>query len=116
MVMSNGKTPAQNLEGLVGSNKNTKAKEAIIKKVVNWQEQNKTKPQEYAMYDEGTGKDGASRKTLFDQRGRNSTLGRWLRAYDAGQEERRSRAIQQFFDFVRNDFRLCRKQQKIIAE
>lgn len=102
MVMSNGKTPAQNLEGLVDSNKNTKAKEAIIKKVVNWQEANKTKPQEYAMYDEGTGKDGVSRKTLFDQRGRNSTLGRWLRAYDAGQEERRSRAIQQFFDFVKN--------------
>lgn len=53
MVMSNGKTPAQNLEGLVGSNKNIKAKEAIIKKVVNWQEQNKTKPQDYAKFDEG---------------------------------------------------------------
>lgn len=53
MVMSNGKTPAQNLEGLVDSNKNTKAKEAIIKKVVNWQEANKTKPQEYTKFDEG---------------------------------------------------------------
>lgn len=53
MLMANGKTPAQNLEGLVDSNKNVKAKEAIIKKVVNWQEANKTKPQEYAMYSEG---------------------------------------------------------------
>ena len=54
MKMANGKTPAQNLEGLVDSNKNIKAKEAIIKKVVNWQEANKTKPQEYAKYDTGT--------------------------------------------------------------
>lgn len=53
MLMANGKTPAQNLEGLVDSNKNQKAKEAIIKKVVNWQEANKTKPQEYAKYSEG---------------------------------------------------------------
>lgn len=53
MVMANGKTPAQNLEGLADSDKNIKAKEAIIKKVVNWQEANKTKPQEYAMYNEG---------------------------------------------------------------
>lgn len=53
MLMANGKTPAQNLEGLVDSDKNVKAKEAIIKKVVNWQEANKTKPQEYAMYSEG---------------------------------------------------------------
>lgn len=30
-----------------------KAREAIIKKVVNWQEANKTKPQEYAMYSDG---------------------------------------------------------------
>lgn len=54
MKMKNGKTPAQNLEGLVDSNNNVKAKEAIIKKVVNWQEAHKTKPQQYAMYDEGT--------------------------------------------------------------
>lgn len=54
MKMANGKTPAQNLEGLVDSNKNIKAKEAIIKKVVNWQEANKTKPQQYAKYDTGT--------------------------------------------------------------
>ena len=53
MLMANGKTPAQNLEGLVDSDRNVKAKEAIIKKVVNWQEANKTKPQEYAKFDGG---------------------------------------------------------------
>ena len=53
MLMANGRTPAQNLEGLVDSDKNVKAKEAIIKKVVNWQEANKTKPQEYAKFDDG---------------------------------------------------------------
>ena len=53
MLMANGRTPAQNLEGLVDSDKNVKAKEAIIKKVVNWQEANKTKPQEYAKFDGG---------------------------------------------------------------
>lgn len=62
MLMANGKTPAQNLMGMVdkyATGGTVKAREAIIKKVVNWQEANKTKPQEYAMYDEGTGKDGA---------------------------------------------------------
>lgn len=54
MKMANGKTPAQNLEGLIDTTKNTKAKEAIIKKVVNWQEANKTKPTEYAKLEEGT--------------------------------------------------------------
>lgn len=54
MVMANGKTPAQNLEGLVDSNKNVKAKEAIIKKVVNWQEANKTKPTSVPKYEKGT--------------------------------------------------------------
>ena len=53
MLMANGRTPAQNLEGLVDSDRNVKAKEAIIKKVVNWQEANKTKPQEYAKFDGG---------------------------------------------------------------
>lgn len=53
MLMTNGKTPAQNLEGLVDSDRNVKAKEAIIKKVVNWQEANKTKPQEYTKFDGG---------------------------------------------------------------
>lgn len=56
MVMSNGKTPAQNLMGMVdkySTGGTVKAREAIIKKVVNWQEANKTKPQEYAKFDEG---------------------------------------------------------------
>ena len=53
MLMANGKTPAQNLEGLINSDRNVKVKEAIIKKVVNWQEANKTKPQEYAKFDGG---------------------------------------------------------------
>ena len=57
MLMANGKTPAQNLMGMVdkyATGGTVKAREAIIKKVVNWQEANKTKPQQYAMYDEGT--------------------------------------------------------------
>lgn len=56
MIMSNGKTPAQNLMGMVdkyATGGTVKAREAIIKKVVNWQEANKTKPQEYAKYSEG---------------------------------------------------------------
>lgn len=67
MVMSNGKTPAQNLEGLVDNNKNMKAKEAIIKKVVNWQEANRTKPQEYMMYDEGTPSAKDSKQQLAEE-------------------------------------------------
>ena len=58
MLMANGKTPAQNLEGLVDSDRNVKAKEAIIKKVVNWQEANKTKPQEYGTLRAANGWDG----------------------------------------------------------
>lgn len=57
MLMANGKTPAQNLMGMVdkyATGGTVKAREAIIKKVVNWQEANKTKPQEYAMYKDGT--------------------------------------------------------------
>lgn len=57
MIMSNGKTPAQNLMGMIdkySTGGTVKAREAIIKKVVNWQEANKTKPQEYAKFDEGT--------------------------------------------------------------
>ena len=56
MLMANGKTPAQNLEGLVdkyATGGTVKAREAIIKKVVNWQEANKTKPQEYAKFKDG---------------------------------------------------------------
>lgn len=56
MLMANGKTPAQNLMGMVdkyATGDTVKAREAIIKKVVNWQEANKTKPQEYAKFDGG---------------------------------------------------------------
>ena len=56
MLMANGKTPAQNLMGMVdkyATGGTVKAREAIIKKVVNWQEANKTKPQEYAKFDGG---------------------------------------------------------------
>ena len=56
MLMPNGKTPAQNLAGMVdkySTGGTVKAKEAIIKKVVNWQEANKTKTQEYAKFDGG---------------------------------------------------------------
>lgn len=56
MLMENGRTPAQNLMGMVdkyATGGTVKAREAIIKKVVNWQEANKTKPQEYAMYSNG---------------------------------------------------------------
>lgn len=65
MLMSNGKTPAQNLMGMVdkySTGGTVKAREAIIKKVVNWQEANKTKPQEYAKFDEGTPKVRVRRK------------------------------------------------------
>ena len=57
MLMANGKTPAQNLENMVdkyATGGAVKAREAIIKKVVNWQETNKTKPQQYATYSGGT--------------------------------------------------------------
>lgn len=71
MLMSNGKTPAQNLEGLVdkySTGGTVKAREAIIKKVVNWQEANKTKPQEYAKFDEGTGENGVEGKPIKKRR------------------------------------------------
>ena len=54
--MANGKTPAQNLMGMVdkySTGGTVKAREAIIKKVVNWQEANKTKSQEYATFSGG---------------------------------------------------------------
>ena len=69
MLMANGKTPAQNLMGMVdkyATDGTVKAREAIIKKVVNWQEANKTKPQEYATYDEGTGKVKARKKEKIE--------------------------------------------------
>ena len=73
MLMANGKTPAQNVERFINkksksSDGTIKAREAIIKKVVNWQEANKTKPQQYAMYDEGT-PDAKVRLAHFDKDG-----------------------------------------------
>ena len=58
MLMANGKTPAQNVEKFINkksksSDGTIKAREAIIKKVVNWQEANKTQPKQYAMYGNG---------------------------------------------------------------
>ena len=61
MLMANGKTPAQNLMGMVdkyATGGTVKAREAIIKKVVNWQEANKTKPQEYGTLRAAEGWDG----------------------------------------------------------
>ena len=71
MLMSNGKTPAQNLMGMVdkySTGGTVKAREAIIKKVVNWQEANKTKPQQYAMYSGGTGEEGVENKPIKKRR------------------------------------------------
>ena len=71
MLMANGKTPAQNLMGMVdkyATGGTVKAREAIIKKVVNWQEANKTKPQEYAMYGDGTGEEGVENKPIKKRR------------------------------------------------
>ena len=70
MLMANGKTPAQNLEGLVdkyATGGTVKAREAIIKKVVNWQEANKTKPQQYAKFDEGVGNVESADDVSFDK-------------------------------------------------
>ena len=56
MLMANGKTPAQNLMGMVdkyATGGTVKAREAIIKKVVNWQEANKTKSQEFGKFEGG---------------------------------------------------------------
>ena len=61
MLMANGRTPAQNLMGMVdkyATGGTVKAREAIIKKVVNWQEANKTKPQEYCTLRAADGWDG----------------------------------------------------------
>lgn len=74
MLMANGKTPAQNVERFINKKSKSfdgtvKAREAIIKKVVNWQEANKTKPQQYAMY--SNGEDNVEKVTLvhFDKDG-----------------------------------------------
>ena len=81
MLMANGKTPAQNLMGMVdkyATGGTVKAREAIIKKVVNWQEANKTKPQEYAKFDEGH---PGFFKYLMDNRTRplDAVMSEWFR-------------------------------------
>lgn len=70
MLMANGKTPAQNLMGMVdkyATGGTVKAREAIIKKVVNWQEANKTKPQEYAKFSTGTSNVKSADDVSFDK-------------------------------------------------
>lgn len=62
MKMPNGKTPADNSKMILDSNIPEEMKRKMIKKITNWQEANKTKPQEYAMYDEGTDKVKARKK------------------------------------------------------
>lgn len=62
MKMPNGKTPADNSKMILNSNIPEEMKRKMIKKITNWQEANKTKPQEYAMYDEGTDKVKARKK------------------------------------------------------
>lgn len=104
-LTTNGKTLAYNLEPMIDkpnkkmSKGTIEARDRIIKKAALMNETIKGESQ-YAMYGDGTGKDGAERKTLFDQRGRNSTLGKWLMEYDQGQADKKTKAIQQFLDFV----------------
>lgn len=66
MKMPNGKTPADNAKIILDSNMSEQQKKKMIKKLTNWQEANKTKPQEYAMYDEGTGKVKARKKEKIE--------------------------------------------------
>lgn len=54
MKMDNGKTPADNSKMILDSKMPEEMKRKMIKKIFNWQEANKTKPQEYAKFDEGT--------------------------------------------------------------
>lgn len=53
MKMPNGKTPADNAKAILDSNMSEQQKKKMIKKLTNWQEANKTEPQEYAKYAEG---------------------------------------------------------------
>lgn len=116
MLMANGKTPAQNLMGMVdkySTGGTVKAREAIIKKVVNWQEANKTKPQEYAMYDEGTGKDGVESKSIKKRRNsiwnrmqdkwNTSTINDWLENYYNNIDKYEDHAIIDGRLFIKHD-------------
>lgn len=53
MKMDNGKTPADNSKMILDSKMPEEMKRKMIKKIFNWQEANKTKPQEYAKFDGG---------------------------------------------------------------
>ena len=53
MEMPNGKTPADNSKMILDSNIPEEMKRKMIKKITNWQEANKTEPQEYAKFDGG---------------------------------------------------------------
>ena len=58
MKMPNGKTPADNSKMVLDSNMPDEMKRKMIKKINNWESAHRTKPQQYAMYDDGTGKSG----------------------------------------------------------
>lgn len=88
MKMPNGKTPADNAKTILDSNMSEQQKKKMIKKLTNWQEANKTKPQEYAMYGEGTGKGGVQKSV---KKRRNSI---WNRLQDKWNTE----AIKDWYD------------------
>ena len=62
MIMPNGKTPADNSKMVLDSNMPEEMKRKMIKKIDNWESAHRTKPQEYAKFDEGTPKVRIRRK------------------------------------------------------
>ena len=58
MIMPNGKTPADNAKMVLDSNMPEEMKRKMIKKIDNWESAHRTKTQQYAKFDEGTGKSG----------------------------------------------------------
>lgn len=54
MIMPNGKTPADNSKMVLDSNMPEERKRKMIKKIDNWESAHRTKPQQYAVYAEGT--------------------------------------------------------------
>lgn len=53
MKMPNGKTPADNSKMVLDSNMPDEMKRKMIKKINNWESAHRTKPQEYAKFDNG---------------------------------------------------------------
>ena len=53
MIMPNGKTPAENSKMVLDSNMPEETKRKMIKKIDNWESAHRTKPQQYAKFDEG---------------------------------------------------------------